>query len=252
WDPVSGTIRDLNQFTQKNGKTNITLNFDDAQSFFIVFRKKILNVGLVHRPNFIASKLVLNLDGPWMVKFDALWGGPATPVKFETLTDWSKSSDKGIKYYSGTAVYSKSFTIPAADLAKLNHIVYLNLGTVNCIAKVFVNNKEAGIVWTAPWRIGIPSALLRSTNDLKIEVTNVWANRLIGDEQEPSDMKWLPNQYIYNSGQYLKEFPDWFLNNTPRPSKGRYCFTTWNYFDSHSKLTSSGLLGPVNIEEDEF
>ncbi|SHM90739.1 glycosyl hydrolase [Mucilaginibacter sp. OK098] len=252
WDPVSGTIRDLNQFTQKNGKTSITLSFEDAQSFFIVFRKKILNVGLVHKPNFIASKSVLDLDGPWMVKFDALWGGPATPVKFETLTDWSKSSDKGIKYYSGTAVYSKSFTIPAADLVKLNHVVYLDLGTVNCIAKVFVNNKEAGIVWTAPWRIGIPSALLKSTNELKIEVTNVWANRLIGDEQEPSDMKWLPNQYIYNSGQYLKEFPDWFINNTPRPSKGRYCFTTWNYFDSHSKLASSGLLGPVKIEEDEF
>ncbi|MDP9079206.1 MAG: hypothetical protein M3O71_17395 [Bacteroidota bacterium] len=252
WDPVSGNMRDLNEFTQKNGKTTINLSFDDAQSFFIVFRKKTINLGLVHKPNFIASKPLLNIDGPWIVKFDAAWGGPATAVKFDVLTDWTKNDDKGIKYYSGTAVYTRSFNIPASDLAKLHKTVYINLGTVNSIAKVFVNNQEAGVVWTAPWRINIPSYILKTINEIRIEVTNVWANRLIGDEQEPDDMKWLPNQYLYNSGQSLKEFPDWFLNNTPRPSKGRYCFTTWNYFDNHSKLSPSGLLGPVRIEEDEF
>lgn len=252
WNPVTGEIRTLNEFIQKEGKTTITLNFDDAQSFFIVFRKKIINLGLVHKPNFIASKPLVNIDGPWIVKFDSTWGGPSTPVKFDILKDWTKSDDKGIKYYSGTAIYTKSFTIPANELTKLHKTIYLNLGTVNSIARVFINNKDAGVVWTAPWRIGFPSSLLKVTNEIKIEVTNVWANRLIGDEQEPDDMKWLPSQYIYNSGQSLKEFPDWFLNNTPRPSKGRYCFTTWNYFDSHSKLSPSGLLGPVKLEEDEF
>jgi hypothetical protein len=252
WNPVSGVIRDLNEFTQKDGKTGITLNFDDAQSFFIVFRKKITSLQLAHKANFTASRSILTLDGPWSVKFDPAWGGPLAPVNFASLTDWTQSKDTGIKYYSGTAVYSKSFAINAADLAQLRHNVYLDLGTVNCIAKVYINNKEAGIIWTAPWKIRIPVSLLRSTNNVRIEVTNVWANRLIGDEQEPSDMKWLPNQYMYNSGQYLKEFPDWFLKNEPRPSKGRYCFTTWNYFDDHSKLSPSGLLGPVRIVEDEF
>jgi hypothetical protein len=252
WDPVSGSIRDLNDFTQKNGKTTLTLSFDDAQSFFIVFKKKYIKLGFVHKPDFLVSKHILDIDGPWTVKFDALWGGPATPVKFETLTDWTNNADNGIKYYSGTAVYTQSFTIPATELPELHKTVYINLGKVNCIARVFVNGKDAGVVWTAPWRIGIPASLLKATNDIRIEVTNVWANRLIGDEQEPSDTKWLPNQYYYNSGQYLKEFPDWFLKNEPRPSKGRYCFTTWNYFDNHSRLSPSGLLGPVKIEEDEF
>jgi len=76
-------------------------------------------------------------------------------------------------------------------------------------------------------------------------VTNVWANRLIGDEQEPSDMEWLPADH--GAGWYLKEFPDWFLNKTPRPSKARYSFTTWNYFKKDSPLISSGLLGPIHI-----
>ena len=88
-------------------------------------------------------------------------------------------------------------------------------------------------------------------NEVVIEVTNVWANRLIGDEQEPEDCVWLPGMYLYYSGAYLKEFPDWFLNKQPRPSKGRYCFTTWNYFDKNAPLISSGLLGPVRIMKEE-
>jgi hypothetical protein len=252
WDPVTGLMRDLNQFEQSNGKTSIALNFDDAQSFFIVFRKKIVKQPFSVKENFAFSRPLLNFDGPWTVTFDAAWGGPTAPVKFENLSDWTKNDNKGIKYYSGTAVYSKSFTLPARVLENKNQAIYLNLGMVGCIAKVTINDKEIGVVWTAPWRINIPFAILKPTNQLKIEVTNVWANRLIGDEQEPEDMKWAPSMYTYNSGQYLKEFPDWFLDDKPRPSKGRYCFTTWNYFNRNSKLAPSGLLGPVKIEVDEF
>ncbi len=252
WDPVTGSMRNLEEFTGKDGKTTIKLKFEDAQSFFIVFRKSIIKLEHIPKQNFATVKPVVALDGPWMVKFDPLWGGPPLPLKFDALSDWTANDDKGIKYYSGTVVYSNSFNIPAADLGILNRVVYLDLGTVNSIARVFVNNKEAGVVWTAPWKIGIPSSILKAANEVRIEVTNVWANRLIGDEQEPADMKWLPNMYLYNSGKYLKEFPDWFLKNEPRPSKGRYCFTTWNYFDEHSKLSPSGLLGPVRIIEDVF
>ena len=168
------------------------------------------------------------------------------PITFDKLTDWTNSPVKGIKYYSGTAVYNTTFKNPGYN--KQSEL-YLELGKVKHIARVIINGKDLGVVWTAPWQIKIPVQFLRSTNTLSIEVTNVWANRLIGDEQEPEDMEWMPGQYFYNSGRYLKVFPDWFLNNTPRPSKGRYCFTTWNYFDKNSALVPSGLLGPVRILE---
>lgn len=251
WDPVTGNIRNLNVFAEKDGKATIPIDFDDAQSFFIVFRNKI-TVHAAATTDFAISKPIMLLDSNWQVTFDSAWGGPPKPVQFETLTDWTTNNDDGIKYYSGTAIYSKTFTIPGTVLMHKQQKLFLNLGKVNCIARVFINDVDAGVVWTAPWKINIPVSLLKPVNKLKIEVTNVWSNRLIGDEQQPPDMEWLPNEYFYNSGQYLKEFPAWFLNHQTRPSKKRYCFTTWNYFDSHSALSPSGLLGPVQLEYDNF
>jgi hypothetical protein len=100
---------------------------------------------------------------------------------------------------------------------------------------LFKHSINSAELWTGPWRIQIPYSLLKSSgNQILIEVTNVWAYRLIGDEQQPADCQWLPCQYFYNSGNQLKEFPDWFLKKQPRPSQKRYCFTTWNYFDKNS------------------
>lgn len=243
WDPVTATMRDLHQFDDNGKRTTIQLNFDKAQSFFIVFRHKAVKSAMANNANFPVLKPLTEIKGTWQVQFDPRWGGPDKPVTFDTLTDWTKNVNKGIKYFSGTAVYRITF-----NATKSKKALYLDLGEVKHIARVTINGKDIGVIWTAPWRIRIPAGLLKSTgNTLAIEVTNVWANRLIGDEQEPDDCEWLPNHYFYNSGKYLKEFPEWFLKKQTRPSKGRYCFTTWNYFSKDSPLITSGLMGPVRL-----
>ena len=121
----------------------------------------------------------------------------------------------------------------------------MDLGTVHALAEVWLNGKNLGIVWTAPSLVDISSAVKTRRNRLEIKVTNVWANRLIGDEQQPADSTF--GRGDLGSGGPLKEFPDWFLKGQPRPSKGRFTFTTWNYFTKDSLLVSSGLLGPVKL-----
>ncbi len=246
WDPVTGSRRPLTRYEQANGVTAIPLEFAEAQSFFVIFRNPI-TTSAAPKANFAGLREVTQLTGAWQVQFDPLWGGPAKPVPFATLEDWTTRSEAGIKYFSGTAIYRQSFAMTPAQLAAKGGDTYLDLGVVNHIARVRLNNKDLGVVWTAPWRVLIPKGLLRATgNQIVVDVTNVWANRLIGDEQEPADQEWLPGHLDKNSG-YLKEFPDWFLTRQPRPSKGRYCFTTWNYFTKDSPLVPSGLLGPVRI-----
>ena len=163
-------------------------------------------------------------------------------VRFETLVDWTKRKEAGIKYYSGTAIYRKAINIPAI---KSGRRVYLDLGTVRHIADVTLNGENIGVVWTAPWRIEITKLMRVGENRLEIAVSNVWANRLIGDEQQEPDVVWEKGDPELKGGSFLKEFPEWFLKNEKRPSSGRYAFATWNYFTKDSPLEPSGLIGPV-------
>ena len=234
WDPVTGTIRKLHRFTDDGTTTTVTLPFAAAASGFLVFRHPgPPDAG----DDFPEPTPTATLAGPWHLHFDPARGGPPS-VTFPTLTDWTQHTTPGIRHYSGTAPYTTTFDGASATL--------LDLGTVLHTARIRINHKEIGVLWTAPWQITIPPGLLRATgNQLEIDVTNVWANRLIGDEQEPPDCEWTPGHMP--GGSYLKRFPDWFVRNTPRPSKGRYTFTTWNCFSKNSPLVPSGLLGPVRL-----
>ena len=247
WDPVWGTMRDLPVFEDGHGSgpaglTRIELRLESAQSFFVVFRKP---AGAIPRSgvNFPELKTVAEMSGSWQVEFDPAWGGPSS-VEFLSLDDWTARPEQGIRYYSGTAVYRKSIHLDAMPKGSR---VCLDLGAVNYLATVTVNGKRAGVLWTSPWRIDIGDAVEPGENKIEIAVTNVWANRLIGDEQEPPDFVWQEGDPRMKGGYFLKEFPDWFLKKEKRPSQGRYTFTTWNYFTRESPLSPSGLVGPVRI-----
>jgi hypothetical protein len=244
WDPVADTVHKLRRFSQ-DGETRFKLEFAETQSYFIVFREPLHGgVGAADAPSdFPALKLDKELTGAWRVHFDPRWGGPES-VEFAELMDWTKHEDAEIRYYSGTATYRKEFDAGAVTAGRKT---WLDLGLVKHIAEVRLNGKDLGVLWTAPWRVEITAALRPGKNVLEIDVTNVWANRLIGDEQYPADVKWEPGDPKFKAGYYLKEFPDWFLKNEPRPTKDRLTFTTWNYFEKDAPLVPSGLMGPVRL-----
>ena len=227
WNPVNGEIRNLPSFTEDGVCTSIDLSFDANQSFFIVFDGKPRPVPGMK--NFQPSKEIQKLDNTWLVSFDSKWGGPGQ-VEFTELQDWSQSSDDGIKYYSGTAVYHQSFNYSQS----LQKPVYLDLGKVKNIAKVWLNGKDLGVIWTNPWEVEITDAIKEGDNELRIEVTNLWPNRLIGDELKPYD------------GIVNGQWPEWLLHGEKRPGD-RYTFATFTHYTKDSPLLESGLLGPVRI-----
>ena len=120
---------------------------------------------------------------------------------------------------------------------------------MNDIAQVRVNGKDAGVLWYPPYQADITDFLKAGENDLEIVVTNNWANRLIGDEQEPRDFE-VGGTVDWGAGNFgcqLKSYPDWFIKGQPRPSQGRKAFTTWYYFTKDSPLKPAGLVGPVRL-----
>src|SRR5690606_7654792 len=127
------------------------------------------------------------IDGPWMVEFDHNAGGPKKAVEFEELMDWTRNDNDSIRYYSGHALYRKTFFFEQISGVRE---ATLDLGKVVAIAKVRLNGIDVGGVWTPPYRLDVTDALRSGENTLEIRVVNNWMNRLIRDVQvSPKDRK---------------------------------------------------------------
>jgi len=192
WDATSGEVRELPAYKQTEEATIVPLKLAAFESQFIIFRKKAgPPAGEDVSINFPQGKLLAELNQPWTVSFSSSDRGPDQPVTFATLSDWTLSENENIKYYSGTAIYRTR--VQLSDLPKGKKIV-LNLGNLTSMAKVSVNGKETGGVWTAPWQIDISDAVATGENEVEISVVNNWMNRLIGDLKLPAEQRptWTP------------------------------------------------------------
>lgn len=182
----------------------------------------------------------LDVTGPWELNFPPNWGAPAG-VALPQLISWTEHADNGVKYFSGTATYVKEVEIPQKMFGP-GHSIWLNLGRVKNIAEVSVNGKPLGVLWKPPFRTDITDVAKPGSNRLEIKITNLWPNRLIGDEQLPPDCEW-------NTNLSIKEWPEWLLKGLPSPT-GRLTFTTWHHWKKDDKPLPSGLLGPVTMNSE--
>jgi hypothetical protein len=172
-------------YTTQAGFTEVPLDLAERESVFVVFRNAAPAPGRT-RPTVEETKLG-TVSGPWTLTFPANWGAPPS-VQMQKLTSWTDSADAGVKYFSGTATYSKTVQVPAAWLRSGEH-VWLDLGTVRDIAEVKVNGKGAGMVWAPPYRVDVTPGLKPGANKLEIKVTNEWTNRQVGDRLGPADKR---------------------------------------------------------------
>lgn len=210
WNPETGEIK-RTSYIIKDGRTTVPLNLKPSDAVFVVFREKAKSSFLkLAQP---IEKQLKTIDGKWNVSFQPDRGAPAQIV-LDQLASWSENTDPGVKYFSGTGSYTK--TIQAtADWFKEGSQIWLDLGSVKNLAEVVLNGKSLGIVWKIPFRVNVTEALKPGENTLEVKVTDLWVNRLIGDQQ--------PNM------------------------KNKITYTTMPFYQANSPLKESGLLGPVTI-----
>ncbi|AWI09582.1 glycosyl hydrolase [Ereboglobus luteus] len=187
WNAVDGTMRAA-AHREERGRTVVSLDFAPFQSFFVVFPATPSALAQKARAkNFPQYADAAELSGAWTVKFDPAWGGPSK-VEFAALEDWTKRSEPGIKYYSGSAFYTKRFDYKKGARDK-DARVFIDLGTVRDIAGVKLNGHDFGTVWTSPWRVDVTDFIKDGANTLEIEVVNQWRNRLVGDAMLPEEKR---------------------------------------------------------------
>jgi hypothetical protein len=210
WHPDTGAI-EPSSYAIADGRTTVPVRLDPHGSVFVVFRRAASAPARTLAPP--RSTVLTTLSGPWRMSFPANWGAPPQ-VHLTALTSWTASPDPGVKYFSGTATYTKQIHAPAAWLGAGKRVI-LDLGQVKEIAEVSVNGKPHGILWKPPFQADVTGALKPGPNRVEIKVTNLWPNRMIGDLQ-------------------------------PAAAK-RYTFTDYKPYTKDSPLLESGLLGPVTL-----
>lgn len=175
------------------------------------------------------------VTGAWNIRFASTYD-PPRDVTYPELRSWTEDSNEDTKYFSGTGTYSKEIMVSPGLLKSGNRVV-LDLGDVRELCRVRLNGKPVGTLWKAPFRLDVTDWLRVGKNALEVDVTNLWTNRLIGDEQFPDDMGW--------NGSQLSTWPEWFVKQEPRPEPRRKTFTTWRHNFKDTPLMPSGLIGPV-------
>jgi hypothetical protein len=210
WHAQTGA-RESASFRSQGGRTMVPLRLNPYEAVFVIFRQAAATRSRELSPR--VSRTLQVIAGPWTLHFQPGRGAAAAPIILNHLQSWSRNADPGIRYFSGTAIYSTSFDAPRRWF-KSGQQLMLDLGDVREVAEVKINGQPLGVVWNAPYRVDITKALHPGANRVQVKVTNLWVNRLIGDQQ---------------------------------PGARKIAFVTFIPYRADAPLRDSGLLTPVTI-----
>ena len=212
WRPDTGAAEPA-EFAIAEGRTRVPLRLAARESVFVVFRRASASAARsLPRPS---STTLLTVNGAWDVTFPPNLGAPAK-LTLAKLEPWTANADAGVKYFSGTATYTKTIQAPAAWF-KPGAQLWLDLGAAKDVAEVSVNGTAVGTVWHAPYRVDVTGALKPGPNRVEIKVTDEWSNRQIGDRVVAAEKRVLPPVPVFPGRGGVQAPPE------------------------------SGLLGPVSI-----
>ena len=220
WHPDTGAIEPAD-YAITGDRTVVPLRLAERESVFVVFRGEATSP--TRTSTVATSSPVGAIEGAWTVSFPEKLGAPAS-IQLAKLEPLTANANAGVKFFSGTATYTKTVTAPR-EWFRPGAATLLDLGRVGDIAEVSVNGRALGQLWKAPYRIDVTSALQPGENKIEIKVTNQWTNRLAGDAPLPAEQKILT---------YAPPLPGRGGGGGGRGGGG-------------APLPESGLIGPVTI-----
>ncbi|MFC2087793.1 glycosyl hydrolase, partial [Bacteroidota bacterium] len=229
WDPATGRQVAITEYQEENGTTRFNLNLPPYGTVFIVFTANQIDYP-DQGPLWINPEeteiTTFTMSGSWNVTFPEGWGAPPEK-RFPELKSWTEFEEDGIKYFSGTATYHNSIVVDQDNINE-NDSVVIDLGEVRDVAEVYINDSSAGILWKKPYAVNITDLLKPGENALKIEVVNLWINRLSGDMLlDPEDRFCRTNQPYITENNQIGSNPEWE--------------------DQIFHIQPAGLIGPVKL-----
>lgn len=267
WDAIDGSIEDFYCYRDNGKTTTIDVDLQSWESMFVVFQpgqrhlylvksdlKRITSLSEHELTGFAdaagESEVIIKKDDNYLavtkqivipkpLEVKGQWNILLKGYRFDTLektTDklFNLSDNDATKWFSGTAIYETQFDL-SSDYLNSDLQLYLNLGSVGCVAEVFVNGQNAGVTWMVPYKLNVTGMLSKGKNKLKVLVTNTWNNFVRGPRYEkPIE---IPEELQSHFGKAARDV----FNNEMYP---------WDQQELRiieKNLPVSGLIGPIQI-----
>jgi hypothetical protein len=157
----------------------------------------------------IVAERIADIDSGWKLSFTGSWPEIEKTYEIDSLRTW-EALDGQTKILMGTGVYETTFRIRKSELSKT---LAIDLGDVRESARVFINGKEIGCAWSVPYVLTFDSKILKRDNTLRIEVTNLPANRIAELDRQGVPWRKFKNEY-YDVRYELSTYGGW----EPMPS----------------------------------
>lgn len=169
FNPLNG---DIIPACINEGKIHLTLR--SGESIIVQTRNEQLAVSKKQ----IANSQEYTLNGPWKLSFTEEAPRVGKSFALDKLQTWETLDDDSVKVTMGTGVYTTTLKLKKDDL-KDAHSWQIDLGDVRESARVYINGQFIGCAWAVPFVLDIKNNVLKSgKNDIRIEVTNLPANRI--------------------------------------------------------------------------
>lgn len=200
FDPMTGDI-----YQAQTNDENIRVNLASGESRFLrVYNHKL--EGIAKAPSEKVVKEINLTDRPWNLTFTESYPEVKEKIKLDSLKWWTDLNDSKLNELSGTGVYTTTVNIPKKEAAGEWQI---DLGDVRESARVYINGKYAGTAWAAPFRLNFRDLLKPGKNEIRIEVTNLPANRISAMDRRGEDWRKFKEINIVDINYKKTNYANW-------------------------------------------
>ena len=125
------------------------------------------------------------LNGPWTLSFTEEAPKVSKTFNLSSPQTWETLDDDSVKVTMGTGIYTNHIKLTKKDLTGRWQI---DLGDVRESARVYINGQFIGCAWSVPFVLDCKNTLKAGNNEIRIEVTNLPANRIA--DYDRRGIKW--------------------------------------------------------------
>lgn len=181
--PLAVSFKDATWFNPLNGdiipasitNDSVDISLRSGESMILQTYDNSLEVPRITKITGIANIASIPLTSPWTLSFTEESPKVKHTFSLDTLKSWETLDDDSAKVTMGTGIYTTHIKLSKADAQKQWQI---DLGDVRESARVYINGRFIGCAWCVPFILDCKNTLKQGNNEIRIEVTNLPANRI--------------------------------------------------------------------------